>query len=302
MPGEGVILLAAAFESEIGSVSGRRRKQDPSKPVYPVARGVAPPLAHLRHLPDTIPRSVRHAAKTVPPQKTEEPAEVNRQIESEFAVSDEAGHAIITRSPIRSQRKRPVVFLLQVLGVVVLAGGFMATGWWLRNRNASTPSPNVESANDQPTQAEGNSAATTVAKKPPEALTQPASVTHSQPATPTMPAQPTAPPKLDRVVPASPRPAAPSTTLTFQNDVLPIFQQRCITCHGDRNRFKGGLDVRSVRALEKGGETGPAIDRTMPEKSPLWELVANDEMPPGKPKLTEAEKRKLHEWLVGGGK
>lgn len=296
------MLSAAGFEPEIGSVSGRRRKQDPSEADYPVARGVTPPLAHLRHLPDTILRPVRQPAKFVPPPRSEEPTRIEPELASEFAVSDEVGHAIITRLPIPSQKKLPVVLLLQVLGVIVLAAGFMATGWWLRNRNASTPSPNVESANDQPSQAEGNSAATTVAKKPLEAPTQPAPVTHTKPATPTIPAQPTVRPKRDRVVPVNPRPAVPNTALTFQNDVLPILQQRCIVCHGDKNKFKGGLDVRTVRGLEKGGESGPAIDRIMPEKSPLWELVVNDEMPPGKPKLTEAEKRKLHEWLVGGGK
>jgi len=143
-----------------------------------------------------------------------------------------------------------------------------------------------------------------VEKKAREARSQPAPLTNTQPTSPPIPTQPAAPPtpKLERVAPATPRPAVPNTALTFQNDVLPIFQQRCIVCHGDRNKFKGGLDVRTVRALEKGGESGSAIDRNMPEKSRLWELVVNDEMPPGKPKLTEAEKRKLHEWLAGGGR
>ena len=106
--------------------------------------------------------------------------------------------------------------------------------------------------------------------------------------------------------PLLPSPSRPvenrTTTLTFQKDILPILQSKCVLCHGDRNKFKGSLDARTLRTLEKGGESGPAINRQEPELSPLWDAVSSGQMPPGKVKLSEPEKKKLHDWLVGGGK
>jgi hypothetical protein len=95
-----------------------------------------------------------------------------------------------------------------------------------------------------------------------------------------------------------PRPAAPPPT--FRADIRPILQAKCVTCHGTSDKLKGGLDVRTVAAILKGGESGPALVRGEPERSPLWEAVATDQMPPGKVKLTPAEKEKLRRWIAGG--
>lgn len=123
---------------------------------------------------------------------------------------------------------------------------------------------------------------------PPKPVEKPAAVV-----TPTPP--PTPPPAKPVTPPSTP-------TLTFQRDIQPILRAKCVLCHGDRNKFKGGLDVRTLRTLEKGGDSGPAINRQDPETSPLWDSVANGQMPPGKSKLSDSEKKKLHDWLVGGGK
>jgi hypothetical protein len=109
------------------------------------------------------------------------------------------------------------------------------------------------------------------------------------------------------IVPPQPAPPKPAekltTTLSFQKDIQPILQAKCVLCHGDKNKFKGGLDARTLRSLEKGGDTGPAINRQQPELSPLWDTVSTGQMPPGKNnKLSESEKKKLHDWLVGGAK
>jgi hypothetical protein len=101
---------------------------------------------------------------------------------------------------------------------------------------------------------------------------------------------------------SKPIPAPSTAALTFQKDILPILQAKCITCHGTKDKLKGGLDVRSVAALLRGGDSGPGINRRVPEQSLIWEVVAADQMPPGKGKLTEAEKSKLHAWLQGGAK
>ncbi len=91
--------------------------------------------------------------------------------------------------------------------------------------------------------------------------------------------------------------AAPAPV--FEKDVLPILQAKCLRCHGTDKR-KGDLDARSRPALLKGGESGPSLLPGSPEKSLLWVKVAGDKMPPGKDKLTGAEKMTLRAWIEGG--
>jgi hypothetical protein len=84
----------------------------------------------------------------------------------------------------------------------------------------------------------------------------------------------------------------------FEKDVLPLLQARCVRCHGDKQ--KADLDVRSRAALLEGGETGPVLSPGSAEKSLLWVKVAGDKMPPGKDKLTQAEKTLLRAWIEAG--
>src|SRR5438045_4119068 len=76
---------------------------------------------------------------------------------------------------------------------------------------------------------------------------------------------------------------------TFERDVLPVLASQCLRCHGDKVQ-KAGLDLRSPAAVLRGGETGPAVTPGSPEQSPLWEKVTADKMPPGKEKLSAAQK------------
>jgi len=98
-------------------------------------------------------------------------------------------------------------------------------------------------------------------------------------------------------VPSKPAPAN-AAPLDFDKDVRPIFQARCLSCHGDKTQ-KADLDLRSKAAMLRGGETGPAIGGPA-EKSLLWEKIAGDEMPPGEVKLTAAEKKIVRTWLDAG--
>jgi len=51
----------------------------------------------------------------------------------------------------------------------------------------------------------------------------------------------------------------------------------------------------------KGGDGGPAVSPGSPEKSLLWVLVAGDRMPPGKEKLTSAQKTLFAQLDRAGG-
>ncbi len=93
----------------------------------------------------------------------------------------------------------------------------------------------------------------------------------------------------------SPAAAAP----VFEKNILPVLQAKCVRCHGG-DKQKAGLDVRTRAALLEGGDSGPALVPGAAAKSPLWEKVLSDKMPPGKDKLTSAEKELLRTWIDKG--
>ena len=91
-------------------------------------------------------------------------------------------------------------------------------------------------------------------------------------------------------------------SLTYEKDVRPIFRAHCFDCHGATAELKGGLDLRLVRTITKGGETGPAIVPGKPAASLLLERVTNGEMPPGDTRLSTQEIATLKKWLTQGAK
>jgi mono/diheme cytochrome c family protein len=259
-----------------GGVS--RRVERPQRD-YPVARGVAPPPGWRQ--PPPLPAAGSpfvFAAEAVPPPPPQ------------------------ARRPSRG-------WLRQAAGVVLLAGVCMAAGWWLfQGRHATPVAPNPSSAEPEITQSEPKPAQPVAVTVRPDPIRPPVAVPMPKPDEPprraeppsARPAAPASPPPMPTPRPTPP-PAPPTTALTFEKDIRPIFQAKCVNCHGG-NKRKGGLDLRTVAALLKGGDTGPSINRQNPEQSALWEAVANNQMPPGKTKLTDAEKKKLHDWLLGGAK
>src|SRR5689334_16040485 len=78
---------------------------------------------------------------------------------------------------------------------------------------------------------------------------------------------------------AAPPVAAPAPS--FEHDVQPLFQARCVKCHG-ANKPKAKLDLRDRAGVLKGGESGPAIVPGVSAKSILLDMVRNGEMPPAK--------------------
>jgi mono/diheme cytochrome c family protein len=89
-------------------------------------------------------------------------------------------------------------------------------------------------------------------------------------------------------------------------DAVPIFQMRCVTCHGKRKQ-EGGLDLRSQESRLRGGKSGPAIVCGKPDESLVLKRIGAGEMPP--PKLlfeavvrppTSPEVDVLREWIAAG--
>ena len=64
-------------------------------------------------------------------------------------------------------------------------------------------------------------------------------------------------------------------------DVFPIFQMRCVVCHGKRKQ-EGGLDLRTRAAALKGGHSGPAIVPGKSADSLALNRILAGQMPPPK--------------------
>jgi mono/diheme cytochrome c family protein len=98
----------------------------------------------------------------------------------------------------------------------------------------------------------------------------------------------------------------PQRAAVTEADVIPLFQMRCVTCHGKRVQ-EGGLDLRTQASRLKGGKSGPALVPGKPEESLMVKRIAAGEMPPPK-KLFEAfvrppaseEVETLRNWIAAG--
>jgi hypothetical protein len=84
---------------------------------------------------------------------------------------------------------------------------------------------------------------------------------------------------------------------SFEEDILPILAQNCQDCHGaDLQEAK--LDLRTLSAMLRGGESGPAVVPGAPQDSLPIDLVARGQMPPSEDgKLTSAELATLRRWV-----
>ena len=88
--------------------------------------------------------------------------------------------------------------------------------------------------------------------------------------------------------------------LTFEQHIRPLFRAHCYDCHGATEEIEGGLDLRLVRLMRAGGDSGAAIEPGQPSDSLLLDRVREGEMPPGEKKMTPAEIDTLERWIEAG--
>ncbi|MFN0170227.1 MAG: DUF1553 domain-containing protein [Bryobacteraceae bacterium] len=88
---------------------------------------------------------------------------------------------------------------------------------------------------------------------------------------------------------------------SFDANIRPILESRCVACHG-ASAPQGGLDLRSLESLLKGGKSGPAIVPGSAGHSLLVEKLVTKSMPPVEPKLTEKEIAAIRDWIDEGAK
>ncbi|HLP76265.1 MAG TPA: c-type cytochrome domain-containing protein [Candidatus Paceibacterota bacterium] len=81
-------------------------------------------------------------------------------------------------------------------------------------------------------------------------------------------------------------PPSSRTDVTFEKDILPMFKDSCVRCHG-AERPKAGLRLDSAEAAVKGGKDGKVIEPGNSAKSDLVISIARLDpetaMPPMRP-------------------
>lgn len=93
---------------------------------------------------------------------------------------------------------------------------------------------------------------------------------------------------------------ASTNSLFFETDVRPILKAHCFHCHGEAGHTEANLDLRLVRLIQEGGDSGSALKLHDPNDSLLWQRVATNEMPPEGKSLKDEEKEILRRWIQDG--
>lgn len=92
-------------------------------------------------------------------------------------------------------------------------------------------------------------------------------------------------------------------TVSFVNEIAPIFAERCAGCHGNGNRPGGRFDLASFDRLLRGGDSGLAFLPTKPDESLLVSRITSqgrDRMPRGGQPLTDEQIEKIKTWIKEG--
>ena len=97
----------------------------------------------------------------------------------------------------------------------------------------------------------------------------------------------------------APTEAALPVGVSFSNDVLPIFQSRCSSCHSGEQARKG-LSVISYETLMAGSTSGAVIIPGDANGSLLVLLVSSGQMPQRGPKLTPEQIQIIIDWILAG--
>ncbi len=90
-----------------------------------------------------------------------------------------------------------------------------------------------------------------------------------------------------------------TTGLSFARDVLPIFENRCLKCHGGQ-RTSAGLGLKTFADVMAGSRNGAAIEPGNAAGSYLVELILSGDMPKREPRLLPTEIQIISDWIDAG--
>jgi hypothetical protein len=121
------------------------------------------------------------------------------------------------------------------------------------------------------------------------------------PVRPTETFTPTAIPEATSTTSSAVEPAteAPVSSVSFANDVLPIFTNSCNKCHGVE-QVKEGLDMTTYDTLMAGSFNGTVVTAGNADDSFLVRQIVEGEMPKRGPKLTAEQIQVITDWINAG--
>ena len=106
---------------------------------------------------------------------------------------------------------------------------------------------------------------------------------------------------------AAPAPKEPP--VSFKEDVLPVFQARCASCHSpDGEGYKAsGLDLTTYKGVLAGTKYGPMVVAGDPDSSNLmrlidWRIPPQMRMPHNKKQLSVCDRDAIRAWIRQGAK
>ena len=97
----------------------------------------------------------------------------------------------------------------------------------------------------------------------------------------------------------------PQDTVSFADDILPIFRQRCAECHGaeDENgevRTEVSLNLLNYERVMMGSEFGTVIEAGDPANSFLLDMIVDGTMPETGDPVPEDEIALIRAWIEAG--
>ena len=105
---------------------------------------------------------------------------------------------------------------------------------------------------------------------------------------------------------------APDEPVSFTNHILPLFEKRCLNCHGETYVKNGrtikptaGLQLNTHEMVLKGNLDGTIVSPGDPTSSALYQVVIlpDDDpelMPPKGDPLSEDERTMIKRWILEG--
>lgn len=98
--------------------------------------------------------------------------------------------------------------------------------------------------------------------------------------------------------------AAPQQQRLTYKDVKPIFDAKCVSCHGAQSQSEG-LRLDTHANILKGGEHGKVVIAGNSAGSKLMKSIkgaVQPRMPLGAQPLTQAEMEKISKWITQGAR
>ncbi|MEX2466472.1 MAG: c-type cytochrome domain-containing protein [Gemmatimonadota bacterium] len=93
--------------------------------------------------------------------------------------------------------------------------------------------------------------------------------------------------------------------VSYENDVLPILEESCLSCHGAPNEdgeivIELGYDMTTYEGLMAGSDYGPVIEPGDPDGSLFLDMIVNGDMPEDGDPLPPEQIEVIRTWIAEG--